>query len=246
MNQDELKRVKDKIAAMSERTTDNGCTEAEAMIAMKKVGELLDAYNLTMNDVLLRNETYVTKTYDTGRKNKHPIAFVIPVISKFCGTRSWNSYRYEGRKKFLIVKFFGTESDTEMSMYLTSMIWKMMDAETARYRATPAYKNSDTHGRALSTSFQNGMVNRINARLRELIAERDAISATTGRELIIIKGQLTEQKFKELGMKLRPGTYASRISHSSSYSKGQDAGSRVNLSRPITANRPDVKMIGGR
>jgi hypothetical protein len=37
------------------KTTDNGCTEAEALLAAAKVAELLDRYDLSLTDVEIRD-----------------------------------------------------------------------------------------------------------------------------------------------------------------------------------------------
>ena len=51
---DELARVKTRIRALAEKTTSNGCTEAEALSAAEMVGRLLERYALTMEQVDLR------------------------------------------------------------------------------------------------------------------------------------------------------------------------------------------------
>ena len=51
---DELARVKTRIRALAEKTTSNGCTEAEALSAAEMVGRLLERYALTMEQIDLR------------------------------------------------------------------------------------------------------------------------------------------------------------------------------------------------
>jgi len=41
-----LDRLKTRIQGLHSKTTDNGCTEAEALLAAAKVAELLDRYDL--------------------------------------------------------------------------------------------------------------------------------------------------------------------------------------------------------
>src|SRR4051794_2555369 len=46
-----LDRLKTRIQGLRSKTTDNGCTEAEALLAATKVAELLDRYDLSLTDV---------------------------------------------------------------------------------------------------------------------------------------------------------------------------------------------------
>ena len=47
--QTELGKVKARIRALAAKTVERGCSEAEAMAAAAKVGELLDVYGLSMS-----------------------------------------------------------------------------------------------------------------------------------------------------------------------------------------------------
>ena len=48
-------RLKTRIQGLRSKTMDNGCTEAEALLAAAKVAELLDRYDLSLTDVEIRN-----------------------------------------------------------------------------------------------------------------------------------------------------------------------------------------------
>lgn len=50
-----LDRLKTRIQGLRSKTTDNGCTEAEALLAAGKVAELLDRYDLSLTDVEIRD-----------------------------------------------------------------------------------------------------------------------------------------------------------------------------------------------
>lgn len=54
-------RVKGRIRALVERTTSNGCTEAEALAAAEMAGRLLERYALTMEEVDLRAEPCIRR-----------------------------------------------------------------------------------------------------------------------------------------------------------------------------------------
>ena len=49
-----LDKLTARIQGLRAKTTDNGCTAAEALLAAAKVAELLDRYDLSLTDVGLR------------------------------------------------------------------------------------------------------------------------------------------------------------------------------------------------
>ena len=74
MNQTlERSRVKARIRALAEKTTSNGCTEAEALSAAEMVGRLLERYALTMEQVDLRKTPCVQLEVFAGRQRRRPI-----------------------------------------------------------------------------------------------------------------------------------------------------------------------------
>ena len=68
-----LDKLKLRIQALRAKTMDNGCTEAEAMMAAAKVAELLDRYDLTLSDVELRESACERRVFETRRKNRIPL-----------------------------------------------------------------------------------------------------------------------------------------------------------------------------
>ena len=52
--------IKKRIRALLNKTVKNGCTEAEAMIAAKKVAELMAKYSLDRSTVDIMQREYVT------------------------------------------------------------------------------------------------------------------------------------------------------------------------------------------
>jgi len=68
-----LDDIKLKIKALAAKTVERGCTEHEALSAMAGVGRLLQRYNLTMNELDVRDSTYKTIYIDIERAHRHPI-----------------------------------------------------------------------------------------------------------------------------------------------------------------------------
>src|SRR6478752_2303796 len=60
-----LDRLKTRIQGLRSKTTDNGCTEAEALLAAAKVAELLDRYDLSLTDAQIRTAQCEQRHYET-------------------------------------------------------------------------------------------------------------------------------------------------------------------------------------
>jgi Protein of unknown function (DUF2786) len=82
-----LDNLKTRIQGLRAKTTDNGCTEAEALLAAAKVAELLDRYDLSLTDVEFRDAPCERREYETHRKKRTPLDDCIGAIANFCDCR---------------------------------------------------------------------------------------------------------------------------------------------------------------
>jgi hypothetical protein len=259
----ELIKIKRKIRALSAKVTDNGCTEGEAMLAMKKVGELLLQYNLTMDEVTLRQEPCITRTYTTEHKKRNVLWEVFYGLSKLCGVKIYMSrpgkYSFDG----ITWSFFGLESDVDMAVYLADFLSKTEQTAACEFKRTDVYRTFEGHRHTIVANFKQAFGQRINMRLSDLAdeakaqeaqaakyhqeqmaarmvnaspeAQTAAANATTGTALICIaKAQFVNEEFVKRGPKLRNVQSKSSMRHdAASRQAGWDAGGKVNLNRPI-------------
>ena len=84
-----LDRLKTRIQGLRSKTTDNGCTEAEALLAAAKMAELLDRYDLSLTDVEIRDTPCEQREYETYRKKRIPLDGCIGTIANFCDCLVW-------------------------------------------------------------------------------------------------------------------------------------------------------------
>lgn len=300
MQRKEREKVKARIKALTEKTVENGCSEAEAMAAAAMIGKLLTQYNLTMDEIDLREETFATVRIDGRVSRGDPMFSCVMGIAAFCDCKTWftQGNRYQPNR----YSFFGHESDTQMVVYLFNVIQEAIVTEVATFKKTDAYRNAYSK-KGATTSFQTGMANRIGNRLYQMKREQnDAIQKaeeerqkraaeqalkaslrekifeaargeideaafedafadlimgresaldgvwtrvrqtatdhvetvkTTGTSLMLLKGKLVEQEFIKTGPKLRRTRTTRRITDGGAYNRGSEAGSKVNLNRPI-------------
>lgn len=263
----ELERAKRLIRAMSEKTIDRGATEAEMQQAMQRIGDLLEQFNLTMDEVTLTQEKCVTASYNTGSKHMGVATMAWSALAAFTSCRVWSSRDAKG----ISLKFFGLESDTQMALYLCELIETAYDTEFQKFKLSDIYVNYQYgHRRPLQNNFQKGFAERVSARLRELINDRkrrekenaeyhreamkermvgasesalaEAARQTTGTSLMsLAKDKYVEEEFKKIGMKLRTTKRYDKSQYNGDARRaGSAAGDRVNFNRPVSGGTNNV------
>jgi hypothetical protein len=262
MQERELEAAKRKILALSSKTIENGCTENEFFAASKMIGTLLDRFNLTMDEVTVRQEKCVTHEFDTESKHRSVSFSTAQAVAKFCQVRCWqNRTRYIGGIRLM---FFGLEPDVQMAVYLSGLIKSAANRAVDEFKQTDVYKMS-AYKRRQTFSFYNGMAARISERLDEMTIERlvaekkaadyhaeqlkermlgmsDEAAAkvakqTTGTAMIsLAKKDFVDEQLKLHGPKLYKVQNKSKANAIGGRTAGADAGSKVNLSRPLAHN----------
>src|SRR4051812_20637233 len=66
----ELAKVKARIKALAAKTVEAGCSEHEALHAAEMVGRLLDQYNLSMDEIDIREEICVLSEVPAGSRRR--------------------------------------------------------------------------------------------------------------------------------------------------------------------------------
>ena len=148
--------AKTRIQGLRSKTTDNGCTEAEALLAAAKVAELLDRYDLSLTDIEIRDAPREQREYKTYRKKRIPLDACIGAIANFCDCRVWREKNHAGEARYV---FFGLRSDVEVAHYLTELIDNAVRSELGRYKTSAGYRrfrHQDRH--VANSSFTLGMV----------------------------------------------------------------------------------------
>ncbi len=245
--QTELSKVKARIRALAAKTVERGCSEAEAMAAAAKVGELLDVYGLSMSEVELREESCVQRRAAFAGPARTALRWVFPALLRFCECRGWT----DGRHDFVL---FGLEPDVQMAEWLLHVVARALAHEEARYRAGPAYAARREAPQAVLRSFRYGFADRLSKRLDELadaraaaVAERRAAegrgSASTA--LVVAKERKLDEAFRGLGVRLRTTYSSATVRDRGAFRSGAEAGARVGLERPVGA-RPGARGLGRR
>jgi len=234
-NEDIIRRVR----ALMEKTTANGCSEAEAMAASEMVSRLMNKYQLDLTDIKLKETANCREAASSGGQKNDPPSFMCAnAIAHLTDTRVW---RRNDRNGFAEIVFFGLETDVVVANYIWSIVDRAMLWAWLDYKATAGYKALSTAGRRdMNNSFHQGMASRINDRLRAMKKAQKAENlATTGRDLVIVKSAIVDAEFEKLGMTFgRAKSYGKSAGDGRAYAAGQDAGSRVALNPGVGAGAP--------
>ena len=226
-----LDSLKTRIQGLRSKTTDNGCTEAEALLAATKVAELLDRYDLSLTDVEIRNSLCEQRKYQTYRKKRIPLDDCVGAVANFCDCRVWREKSQAGEALYV---FFGLRFDIEVAHYLTEMIDNTVRSELGRYKNSAGYRrfrHQDRH--VANASFTLGMVASIADKLTAMKRERDAVQKGTGRDLVVLKASAVDAELAKLDLKLRTVAGATRIVLPAAYEAGETAGASLAINPEI-------------
>ena len=243
--QTELAKVKARIRALAARTVERGCSEAEAMAAAAKVGELLEVYGLSMSEVELREEACIQRVMVFDDPRRQAMNWLFPALLRFTECRGWTV----GRADYVM---FGLEPDVQMAEYLMHVIANALAFEEGRFRAGADYaarmgaggrKPPSARAQAALRSFRIGFADRVSSRLEELGSHRRATeqaqqkeavrNGSSGTALVLLKERKIEEGFRALGVRLRSVTRSTAIRDRGAYGRGREAGGRVGLDRPV-------------
>lgn len=223
-------RLRARIQGLRAKTTDNGCTEAEALLAAAKVAELLDRHDLSLSDIDIRHAPCERRVFETHRKKRIPLDHCIGAIADFCDCRVWREKSQAGTARFV---FFGLGSDVEVALYLAELVDTAVRFELGRYKTTAEYRQYRHRDRHLANaSFALGMVASIADKLVAMKAERDASGRGAGRDLVVLKGAVVDAELEKLDLNLRSVEGRRRMVSPTAYDAGGAAGATLSIGLP--------------
>lgn len=226
-----LDKLKTRIQGLRAKTTDNGCTEGEALSAAAKVAELLDRYDLSLTDVEIWDAPCERREYETHRNKRIPLDDCIGAVANFCDCRVWREKNPTGDARYV---FFGLRSDVEVAHYLTELIDIAVRSELGRYKTSTAYQRFRHQERHMANaSFTLGMVASIADKLTAMKAGRDQANNDAGRDLVVLKSAVVEAELNKLDLKLRTVRRATRMVSPKAYDAGGAAGTSVAINPEI-------------
>lgn len=228
----EREQLAAKIRALRAKTVENGCTEDEAIAAAAKVSEMLERYNLTLDEVELRASPFEMHTERFGDEVGRPLWRVALAISELTNTRYWSArpgvYPYE-------LTFFGFAHEVDIATYLLEICAGAMRREQSRILHGGTIARTPRTRREVRP-FLEGMADRLHDRILALKPPKP-----TGRGLMVLHMELVDA-----AMPIETQTGRARPSRDfeDSYKDGLRAGDAVALNTGLTG-RPATLALPG-
>ncbi|MGC8536633.1 MAG: DUF2786 domain-containing protein [Rhizomicrobium sp.] len=220
----ELERVIQRIQGLRAKTVERGCTEEETIAAAAKVAELLDRYELTLDEITIKATTCEGIGVETGRKRRAPADSCIPSLAHFCDCHAWSEESATGGLRFI---FFGLKADVEAARVLHGLIELTFETESAVFRRGQIYQDLKGGDRRIAlNSFQVGLANGIRTKLTNLKNARQGLSRkSSGFDLIATKHKVVDDEIAKLGLNFsHRAINTRRYVHRDAYAAGKAAG----------------------
>ena len=242
MNERPQAKIVELIQKILSKTTESGCTEAEASEAFAKAQAMLLKHNLSMDDVRCKDnkdgeEQFSDEAaFQTGRWTyEQNLAYA--VIKNHCFVEGYFGKRAAGNDKVLYL--FGTQANVATAHYMFTALLAATERMWIVYRYTR--KRPASEARMFRTGMIKGFSDKLDLEREALKMEQDILKGSTGgTALAIIRiDQLTVAKYKEAHPEnTRKGraNFADLAGDASTLQAGYDAGKRLNLNRAIGGN----------
>ncbi len=221
----------DKIRALLSKTVSNGCTEHEALAALDKARAMMDAYEVSEEELKLAKEEAAILKEDNDR-DPHNIKWYLSTgIAAFCDVKVW---RRGGARGTLI--FCGLPSDVAFADWLMQSLVGFVQSELANHLMGCVAPKGER--RFIINGFVAGCTTRISHRMRELARQSKAAPATSSNSqaLVVVKSNAIAEKVSALGLHFSKARRRSqRRMDGAAFGAGRAAGDRASFGRPVGA-----------
>lgn len=235
MTTDNTKNLFKKIKALLSKTTEAGCTEAEAFAALETANRLMAEHNISILDLETEGETLDWEKQEffrgKGAKLRNEVHWCLSVaIDRFTNVRIWRSKRRGG------MMYAGYTSDRIFARWLHDTLTDFVLRATKRY-VDEAYLIRPIVTQEEEGGFALGCVKRINERLAALTADRAPQHAGAPNALVVQKNALVQRFLQDRGVDIVSGKTLLSGS-AAAVAAGRAAADAASFSRPVTGAAP--------
>lgn len=211
-----------KIKALLAKTIENGATESEALLAAAKAAELMEKYDIEIEDDEDIDEEVINNDHSFPPEFHNHIMTVSRAIAKLCEVEVIGLA--DRARRTTGYRIYGLPVDVEIAQYLHEIIIAAMKHELKRAKGAwmlyvPRKRDIAQH------SFLDGLTERLAERIRGLAWARQ--HKKTGNALVVAKDALIKTAMEELD------TFNTRKRHrdidGEALRNGTEAANRINL-----------------
>lgn len=249
MDDDNRESLLHKVCSLLAKTTENGCTESEALAALDRAQAMIQAYEIADEELALTEKEKAIIRQTATASDRHDIRRSLSsAIAGFTGTECWSHRTFlrftaHGRAQYRHnVVFAGLRADVDFAEYLLDALETFVRAELTEYLIAEA--RCGAHRTRLINGFVNGCTWRICERLRALTTRSKTAATGNQQALVVVKDAAIKQAMDEAGIRLRSGRMRPRVGNVEARDAGRKAGERAGLGRPIETGEPT--LLAGR
>lgn len=232
MTAENKESIKRKIKALLEKTPENGASEHEAIAALNKANELMQAYYIDKNDL---TDPYLTEKCVLVEVKLVESAYNMTLFFGVLGElfdciAFWNKRR---------IAFFGFENDAKLAGYFYELIAKTALSEAKAYKKSDEYKVNAKryHGRSIVSSFVKGFLYRIGLKMQELYENRKS-SIPDGMGIMLVnKTDKVKAEFKTLAIKAKEARPIKLVIERAAFNSGIEKGNSFQITQGIEAHK---------
>lgn len=233
-----LDSIKRKIKALLSKTESNGCTKAEAELALKKAMELMAEYMIEEHELKDTKDRNFIKKMAFVVKSKIDNTMFAPSLCDLFNTEHF----YIGGRGAKDLYFFGLEQDVECCIYFFNMLQQTLFNESILFRKTDEfYKASRVEGpNKATTDFQKGFLQGVVINIHNLVkAKQEKCYSSTGTDLVVVKNAEVEEAFNKEFPNIKEKKTSKDMYDDVNYDSwraGRKKGEEVNFSLGINKN----------
>lgn len=238
MNNDKLKN---RIKALLEKTTENGASEAEAMSALQKANELMKDHFIELTDIQGADVTVCISKRIPKFKTAYNFEIFTPALAEMFECQ----FYWQGKT----VTFFGYPEDVELCCYFYQYICQSCKHDIWVYRHTAIFndlKMSGVHAKSIVYAYVTGYMLRVAKRLIEIYEQRnkEVHHANDQYGLIIYKKKKhIEDEFKILMPNIKLIDPKLHIKSMLAYESGLEDGNKVQINQGLAENKINNTLL---
>jgi hypothetical protein len=230
----------EKIKALLAKTTENGATEAEMLSALDKASAMMDAYDISDEELqVAKDEAAMLHADPPDLRDPHKIKWRLTYAAgRFCNVEIYRSRGETG------LKCIGMPSDVQFAMWLLGTLADFVFAELYRHLIGCLAPQSER--RIIIRSFTAACCERISDRLLALVDRSEAARTSNGRELVVIKDAAIKAFMKDNNIRLRTCSVGGPANvNEAAQAAGRAAGDRATFGRPVSGAAGTLRIGRG-
>lgn len=233
-----VENVRRKIAALMQKTVENGASESEATTAMEFAARMMKEHGITLEEIQKSgseaSNLFETQSVKCGKQLHVVDQLVANSIARYTDTKVWSD------RSTSSIKFFGYSIDVELAVYIRDICKAAMEYEWNKYKVT--VPDSAGHKKRIRTIFMKNMALRLSERLKEMKGE-NILKSSDGKALVIAKDNAVSREFKALSLRLKNSGRVTVNTSGSAAMAGRAAANNVHFNRAVHAGASSMKLI---